>query len=552
MKFKMKTFVAVFALAVFQLCISQSRDREDETRSSSRTPQITGSSVSVVMDGPVDPKEYIVGPGDIFTVGILSSVPLNFQVPVTPEGTVVIPTVSEVAVSGLSLEVVKKLVLVEIRKKYLSGSASFTLFQPRSFTVSIKGYVLNEQSIIVQATNRVDAAISIANDIQVYKSKNILSEQQISSSQIVQKIISSASTRSIKIVRKDGSTAVADIAKYMATGDATSNPLLRDGDVIIVPPNNIQKNFVGVYGAVIKNGEFEFVTGDSLTALIAIAGGLTNMADPGHVLITRSDASSSVTELNVDIDRIRAGEQPNIALQRGDRIIVPSRNTIDKGGVVVVEGEVVSPGSYAVIQDSTKLSEIISRAGGITNRAGLNAATIIREIDAGLDREVRYLQLRKGYTTNEDTIYFNNEMVFKNRYEIVSADFVALIGENNVSKDVRLRNGDRIIVPANTNAVYVFGEVKIPGFIQFVKEKGPDFYIAAAGGETEAAQSGDIKIIKAGTKQWLSPSETTIEEGDYVWIPKEPYRPFSYYMTIYSQFFGIIATVVSLVILVSQ
>ena len=58
--------------------------------------------------------------------------------------------------------------------------------------------------------------------------------------------------------------------------------------------------------------------------------------------------------------------------------------------------------------------------------------------------------------------------------------------------------------------------------------------------------------MKASTKQWLAPNETKIEPGDYVWVPKEPYRPFSYYLQIYSQVFGIVGTVVSLALLVVQ
>jgi hypothetical protein len=76
--------------------------------------------------------------------------------------------------------------------------------------------------------------------------------------------------------------------------------------------------------------------------------------------------------------------------------------------------------------------------------------------------------------------------------------------------------------------------------------------VSLAGGFTEYARSSDTRIIKANTKQWLKPDETTIEEGDYVWIPKEPYRPFAYYMQVYGQLFGIIGTLVTVVVLVVQ
>ena len=123
MKVNKKYYLVALFICSTMVSFSQLRDREDDSKTSpqkTQQPQITGSSLSVIMDGPVDPKEYIVGPGDVFAVSIWAAVPLNFQVPVNPEGSVIIPTVNEVSISGLTLEVAKKLVMSEIKKKYLS------------------------------------------------------------------------------------------------------------------------------------------------------------------------------------------------------------------------------------------------------------------------------------------------------------------------------------------------------------------------------------------------------------------------------------------------
>ena len=83
-------------------------------------------------------------------------------------------------------------------------------------------------------------------------------------------------------------------------------------------------------------------------------------------------------------------------------------------------------------------------------------------------------------------------------------------------------------------------------------DKDCNYYIKQAGGVTGDGIHGDIRIIKAGSRQWLSTSETTIEDGDYVWVPKEPYRPFGYYMQVYSQIFSIVGTIATLVVLMVQ
>ena len=102
------------AVLLLHSATAQLRDRDEEEKTSAKIPQFSAPTAAFIMDGPVDPKEYIVGPGDIFSVSIWSAVPLNFQVPVTPEGSVVIPTVNEVMISGKTLEEAKKLVLAEI------------------------------------------------------------------------------------------------------------------------------------------------------------------------------------------------------------------------------------------------------------------------------------------------------------------------------------------------------------------------------------------------------------------------------------------------------
>ncbi|MBI2428789.1 MAG: SLBB domain-containing protein [Ignavibacteriales bacterium] len=553
----MKRLTRLFYIffVTFGICIAQLNDRTDrqsnQSQSSSQSISTQLPSGKIIQDGPVDPKEYIVGPGDIFSVNIWATPPLNFQVPVTPEGSVVIPTVGENFLSGMTLYDAKNLVLSEIKKKYITGNASFTLYVPRQFNISISGMVLNEGGYIVQATQRVDALLQLANDIVVYKEKNITQDYSKFEEEAESKL-SLISRRRIKVIRRNGTTVTADIEKFHATQNSIYNPLLRDGDVVIVPPANIGKDFIGVYGAVAKEGVYEFVTGDSLTTLLAIAGGLTAYADPVNVILTRNMPDGQQSEKRVNVGEIIAKRVPDIILQNGDRIIVGRVNSINRGGIVSIEGEIVRPGFYPIVQDSSSLSSIVERAGGFTPFALLNAAKVLRPSTELNNKTITYQYLRKGYTTSEDTAYLHNEILLKTKGDLVSTDFVELFEKKNKEKDIILRDGDKIIIPARVNAVYVFGEVKNPGHIPYAAGKDVNYYIQRAGGITEHGQDGEIRIVKSSSKQWLVPSETSIEEGDYIWIPKEPFRPFTYYLTVYSQVFGIIGTIATLILLMSR
>lgn len=534
MNIRRTALLAYLMVFIVGVSVSQTRDRDDESKSSTAKSQqaSTGSMISVVMDGPVDPKEYVVGPGDIFNVGIWSAVPINFQVPVTPEGSVIIPTVNEVMVSGLTLENAKKLVLTEIKKKYLSGTASFTLFSPRVFTVTVKGDIKEEGKRNAQANQRVDMVVNFR--------KN---EREPIDTTIAQ--------RNITLIHKDGTRRTVDIEKYYATGNTEYNPLLMDGDLIIIPPKTLKRNFVAVYGAVIKQGSFEFVEGDSLLLMLSIARGLSKIADSTNVVLTRYVSENRPEYIKADLTKIKQGSQPDIPLKRGDRINVYEQYIAQKSINVNVTGEVKFPGVYPISKDSTYVSEIVSLAGGLTNHASLKNSQLFRRSVNSYEIAIERLESGRGGITPEDSAYYYLETDIRINRELVVTDFTEILEKNNQSKDVLLRDGDEVHIATRKKTVYVFGQVVTPGHVLFSQGKGVEYYINATGGTTDDARN-DIKIIKAATRQWLDPEKTVIEEGDYVWVPKEPYRPFSYYLTVYSQVFGIIATVVSLAILVTQ
>lgn len=102
-----------------------------------------------VLEGPVDPEKYYVGPSDVLSVNIWISPSLNFSLTVTPEGTLIIPTVGEVRVTDLTLGEAKKKVIEEIKKKYITGSPSVTLISPRSITVTVTGAIRYPGNILL-------------------------------------------------------------------------------------------------------------------------------------------------------------------------------------------------------------------------------------------------------------------------------------------------------------------------------------------------------------------------------------------------------------------
>jgi len=567
-------FIFLCAVVAGESAAAQSIDKDETQTNRSGTYQTPGEQklspktfipegireqplAAPILDAPVDPKEYIVGPGDNYSLNIWISPPLNFQLSVTPEGTIIIPTVGEVYAAGLRLEEAKKKVVAEVKKRYISSDASFTLLTPRLVLVAVSGTVLNEGSMFLQSTERVEAAVALANRhdklLTTYAQAEERPRRVASDINFIPERDTLGSRRKIIVRHRDGTISHVDLEKYFVQKDLRLNPYLREGDVVVVPKREIEKDFVGIYGGVNREGVVEFVEGDSLLSLTKIARGLTVFADSEHVEIERSDDQGRIVQtITANLSAIASGLISDSPLQRGDRIIIREKATLRRNYKVYIEGEVVYPGFYPITRDSTMISDIVREAGGFTSEASLESSRLFRASVPERDMYTERLDIEAGVPSQEDTSYFKAENEIRLTREQVSVDFVALFASNDKAKDILLRDGDHLVIGSKKKTVYVFGQVVHPGHVSFAKGENYSYYSDKAGGLTGRAVRGDIRILKGNTRQWLSPGETTIEEGDYVWVPSEPYRPLSYYLQIYSQIFSIVGTVATLAILVVQ
>ena len=497
----------------------------------------------IALESTINPERYFVGPSDVFSVNIWISPPLSFMLTVTPEGTLIIPTVGEIEVSDLTLAEAKIRVVERIRSRYFGKEKpTLTLVSPRPIVVTVIGNVLNPGSYVLWAYNRADKAIDEANRLQVTQTQLHL-----------QRILELMSTRNITIKHKDGKTSAVDISKFLATKEDRWNPHLREGDVVIVPRKDLERSVIAIYGEVNVPGRYEYVPGDSVRDALRIAHGFTFEALSDSVEFFRVDTQrDTIISWIINGDSVLEGKVRDFALQPGDRIVVRPKPELRADYRVTVVGEVIFPGIYPVTKGRTRLSEIILKAGGFTEFASVKTAELIRRSVRPSDIKLERLESSRGGVTPEDSTYYYLETELRIQKEIVNVDFEQLFLQQDSSQDVILRDGDVIRVPSARKTIYVFGQVASPGHIPYVHGEGPEYFVAKAGGFTERARTGDVKIVKAKTRQWLSPHETTVEEGDYVWVPKEIERPFSYYMEIIGQTASVISVAIGVVLLVVQ
>ena len=90
-------------LILVLLLFCGARAQEDENRGYFDIYEDFSTS-SVALEKTVDPKDYIIGPGDVFGININTLEKMFFSASVGPVGDILIPGIGSVEISGFSLE----------------------------------------------------------------------------------------------------------------------------------------------------------------------------------------------------------------------------------------------------------------------------------------------------------------------------------------------------------------------------------------------------------------------------------------------------------------
>lgn len=360
--------------------------------------------------------------------------------------------------------------------------------------------------------------------------------------------------REIQIKRVNGQTLTIDLEKFRLTGNYSQNPYLQNDDVILFPFNERERNFIFITGAVNRTSKFQFVEGDKLEDALLFAGGVDKGFDKvTSAEISRLDASGEKeTKFLVNIS-------DNPVLKRGDRITIIGDETFRRDFTVIVAGEVFRPGTITISKGSTTLNEVIEKAGGFLPTADLSRSELIRGANifkSTLFSEEfeNFLMLRMADINQDDSIsfYIDNKLRYIRGNPVL--DFSQLVNDSSEANKFLVKNGDYIFIPEKLDLVYVFGHVNKPGYIKYLKGSNYSFYISQAGGVGENPK-GDIYLIKGKNRSWTKVDKDvsyTIEPGDFIWLPKEPVRTFSYYLDRVMAISSIVTALATVLLLVIQ
>ncbi|TVQ06633.1 MAG: hypothetical protein EA359_00875 [Balneolaceae bacterium] len=320
-------------------------------------------------------------------------------------------------------------------------------------------------------------------------------------------------------------------------------PLHRDDLIRISSIFDLQETFtISVRGAVNRPERFEYLRDMTLQDAIFLAKGLRDEAAAYRVEVARRvvdvDVRTKVNQIaevfTFEIDenfRFRDRDS-EFRLHPFDQVFVRTKPNYQRQLTVRIEGEVQFPGEYVLERRDARLSDIIEQAGGLSQYASPEGASMQRILEVQT-REVE----REGFATRSAMLdALNLQDVNVTRFETVNDTTYTPVGirlqdalrSPRGDNDIRVFEGDIINVPRQLQTIRVEGGVLSPVTMRYVPGRGLQNYIDAAGGTTNRGQrhrayivyaNGEVDRVKRFLRMRSNPS---VEAGATIIVPEKP------------------------------
>jgi protein involved in polysaccharide export with SLBB domain len=500
-------FIVIFSQAFSQIDyynITGAKEDDKDTLAY-ETARAISKETTGLLEREIDPAEYLLGPRDEIAISIMTSKPIVISEKISAEGKLVIEGVGIADLKGKTLEQAYGIIKNKIRKVYKTEEVFIALKDLREFKVSVSGAVPKPIIVPATAVDRVSEVIDRAGGLKF-----------------------DGSLRNITLKREKNNEVVkVDLLRFYLLGEDDANPCVLGGDHIIVPPNS-EKQSIEVFGEVYNPSQFEYVEGDSLSTVIRFCQGFLPSAFLDSVEIVRMTEQGILLEhISLDLsswkgrlDNGGAELANDMKLQIGDRIYVRERRNWKKTKYAVIKGEVVYPGKYAIDERSTRVRDLIFRAGGFTDDASLEASEFIRQEEINKrDEEMERLS-RMPYSEMSESERKYYQARVREKKGIMAIDFDAIMDNPGSEDNILVRHKDSLVVPQKKDYINVQGRVNNPGNVKYVEGYTYLDYIESAGGFGYRADDDETLLAKSKGELFLAEDRNyTIQPGDVILVP---------------------------------
>ena len=384
---------------------------------------------------------YSLGPGDVIAISIFNVPEYSGSQQVSAEGSLNLPAVGLVSVSGLTLQEAGSAISAAYRGELRYPQVTVVLERPRPLRVAISGEV-SRPGLYTLAPEGDAQFPTVAQALQTAGG-----------------VTQAADLRSVQLRRLNGREPVQsvtlDLWQLLNNGDVRQDLPLRDGDAIVIgetsgvdvaetnrlSASNLASNVaqpitVAVVGEVFRPGAYEFAGGEqdsgrtTVTQVVQKAGGIKPSADLRHIQVRRLTRSGS--EQLIDLDfwaLLQSGDiSQDLVLQQSDTVVIPVATETTPGEVaqlaaanfspdevtVNVVGEVERPGVLKVSPNTT-LNQAVLAAGGFTQRATETVELVRLNANGTVTQKQVEVNLETGIDSEENPLILNNDVVVVGR-----------------------------------------------------------------------------------------------------------------------------------------
>lgn len=281
--------------------------------------------------------------------------------------------------------------------------------------------------------------------------------------------------------------------------------------IVLKPEDNVLINSIGqlreqttvtITGEVRNGGVFPFYENMSLKDLILLAGGFTNAAFPHKIELGRRIITDSITLESRQVSEvieISTVEDINVRgadinLQSFDNVVVRRNPIYQQQAHVRVEGEVLFPGQYILQSKDDKISDILYRAGGLTQHAYKIGGYVTRINRRSVISQLNSDKINKIQQTLRDTTETVRQEVDRT-FDQIAVDINSILKSPGNRYDLVLQEGDVITIPKKKMDVRISGQVLFPTRVVYEEELNIKDYLGRAGGTTDNARKGKIYVL---------------------------------------------------------
>ena len=307
---------------------------------------------------------------------------------------------------------------------------------------------------------------------------------------------------------------------------------LKKNDVLFIPTKSesqTQKTLT-IHGEVHYPGVYVYADNETLEDLVLQAGGLKDKASTVKVDVSRrivnpkalsTDSLISHTFTFALKDGFVIDGTSGFTLLPFDEVYVRKSPGYSEQQNVEVVGNVMFAGTYTLSTKNERLSDIIKKAGGVTDLAYVKGARLERRMTP--DERLRMntlLKMAERQNSKKDSLD-TKKLNIGDTY-FVGIELDKALKEPGGDADIVLREHDRIIVPEFNGTVKISGEVMYPNTVSFEKNKSVRWYINQAGGWGNRAKRNHTYIIYMNGTVAKKSYKTKVRPGCEIVVPTKP------------------------------